>query len=146
MRNPKVFAKIDKQVNEEQKYQVTCKCGTKTVMVKADKTICRGCHHWIYRTPQIEFREKVKERLKKMNNDLLAEKYHNELEQKYFYELEKIDREKYNKLLDEYEKLRYEYEDLKAGHECFIEKIKEYVRQDKASDLAEFLVSEGIKL
>ena len=57
---------MDKIINEEHKFQVKCKCGTKTVMVNADKTICRGCGHWLYRNKQIEFRERLKE---KMNNE-----------------------------------------------------------------------------
>jgi len=50
-----------KKIEEERnKYKVQCKCGTKTIIVNTDRTICRGCGHWVYRTKQIEFKEKMK--------------------------------------------------------------------------------------
>lgn len=47
-------------------YQVKCKCGTKTIMTDTDKTICRGCNHWIYRTKRAEFKNELKENLCKI--------------------------------------------------------------------------------
>lgn len=44
-------------------YQVQCKCGTKTIMTNADKTICRGCGHWVYKNKKAEFKNKLKENL-----------------------------------------------------------------------------------
>ena len=64
MRSKRAFYKMNKICDEEQKYQVTCKCGTKTVMVWADRALCRGCNHWVYRNKKIEFMEKMKEELK----------------------------------------------------------------------------------
>lgn len=81
-----------------------------------------------------------------MNNDLLAERYHNELEQKYYYDLEKIDREEYDLVIDKYKKLEKKYEDLKAGRDYLIENIKEYVKNNDIGGMAEFLQSEDIKL
>lgn len=81
-----------------------------------------------------------------MDNDLLAERYHNELERKYYNDLEKIDREKYDLLLDKYKRLERKYEDLKAGRDFLIENIKDYVRNNDIGKLAEFLESEGICL
>lgn len=81
-----------------------------------------------------------------MNNDLLAERYHNELEHKYYYGLEKIDREEFDLLLDKYKKLERKYEDLRAGRDFLIENIKDYVRKNNIVQLAEFLESEGICL
>lgn len=49
------------------KYKVVCSCGTKTVMVNADRTICRGCGHWLYRNKQIEFKYKMKDLISKGN-------------------------------------------------------------------------------
>lgn len=46
--------------NERSKHKVQCKCGTKTIMTDADRTICRGCGHWIYRNKKLEFKEKMK--------------------------------------------------------------------------------------
>ena len=59
--------KYQKIANEESKYKIQCSCGTKTVMIEADRTICRGCGHWIYRNKQIEFKYKLKGRLKCLN-------------------------------------------------------------------------------
>lgn len=64
MRYVKAFYEEDRLAEEKNKYKVKCKCGTKTVMTNADRTICRGCGHWLYRTKEIEFREKMKEKLR----------------------------------------------------------------------------------
>lgn len=64
MKYIKDFYKEDKIAEEKNKYKVLCNCGTKTVMATVDKTICRGCGHWIYRTKEIEFRERIKELMK----------------------------------------------------------------------------------
>ena len=64
MRHSKAFYIEDKIAEEQQKYKVQCECGTKTVMATVDKTICRGCGHWVYRNKGIEFREKMKEKLR----------------------------------------------------------------------------------
>lgn len=81
-----------------------------------------------------------------MDNDRLAEIYHNDLENRYISSLEKVDSDEYYELIDKYKKMQKRYKDLKAGYENFIENIKEYVRKDNMHDLAEFLVSEGICL
>ena len=81
-----------------------------------------------------------------MNNDLLAERYHNELEQKYYGDLEKIDRETYDELVDDYKKLEQKYESLKAGHEYFLDDIKKYLKNDNIGGLVEYLKSEGLNL
>ena len=57
--------KFSKREDIIAKYKVTCKCGTKTIMVKADRTECRGCHHWVYRTPEIEFKYKTLESMRR---------------------------------------------------------------------------------
>lgn len=54
------YKNIHKLEDELNKHKVQCTCGTKTVMIDADRTICRGCGHWIYKTKKIEFREKLK--------------------------------------------------------------------------------------
>ena len=46
-------------------YQVTCKCDTKTVIMAADRTICRGCNHWIYKDKKTEFKYKTLETIHK---------------------------------------------------------------------------------
>ena len=57
------YDELEKIASEKDKYKVVCRCGTKTVLIKADKTICRNCGHWVYRTKEIEFKEKLKEKL-----------------------------------------------------------------------------------
>ena len=59
------YRETRKLEEELSKYKIQCKCGTKTVMTDADRTICRGCGHWIYRTKQIEFKEKMKNELRR---------------------------------------------------------------------------------
>lgn len=64
MKHIKAFYNEEKIANDKNQYKVLCKCGTKTVIPTADRTICRGCGHWVYRTKEIEFREKMKEKLR----------------------------------------------------------------------------------
>ena len=58
--------KYEIREDERAKYKVVCKCGTKTVMVDADRTICRGCQHWLYRTPEIEFKYRTLEKMRRL--------------------------------------------------------------------------------
>lgn len=56
--------------NDKSKYKVKCKCGCSTVMTKTtDRCICRWCQHWLYRTPAIEFKYKLKEKLWEGKNE-----------------------------------------------------------------------------
>lgn len=59
------YKELKKLEEERNKYKVTCKCGTKTIMVDADKTICRGCGNYIYRNKKIEFKEKLNNELRR---------------------------------------------------------------------------------
>lgn len=55
---------------ELSKFTVRCKCSHTMVMAKADRTICSHCGNWVYRTPEIEFKYKMKESLiKEVKND-----------------------------------------------------------------------------
>lgn len=56
------FSKLEDGRN---KHKVQCKCGTKTVLVDTDMTICRGCHNYVFKNKKIEFEFRVKERLMK---------------------------------------------------------------------------------
>lgn len=44
---------------------VKCKCGH-TMFFTEDKTLCTWCGHWIYKTPEIEFKEKLKSTIKRL--------------------------------------------------------------------------------
>lgn len=54
-----------KKFNELLKYRVKCKCSHSIIMVNADRTICSFCGRWVYRTPQLKFKYKIKEFLNK---------------------------------------------------------------------------------
>lgn len=58
------FNEIKQLENTLAEYKITCKCGTKTVMSsKTDRCICRGCKCWLYRTKELEFRYRLKEKM-----------------------------------------------------------------------------------
>lgn len=41
-----------------------CKCGHSIIMPKyLDKRLCDWCGHWVYRTKEIEFKEKLKSQM-----------------------------------------------------------------------------------
>jgi hypothetical protein len=44
--------------------RVKCQCSHIIIMAKIDRTICSHCKRWVYRTPAIEFKYKMKEKLK----------------------------------------------------------------------------------
>jgi rRNA maturation endonuclease Nob1 len=59
-----------RRLNDIIKYRVKCECSHSIIMSKADRTICSYCGRWVYRTPQIKFKYKIKESLiKEAKND-----------------------------------------------------------------------------
>ena len=58
------FKKDDEMFKNLSKYRVVCKCSHTVTMARADRIICNHCGNWIYRTPQIEFRYKMLEKIK----------------------------------------------------------------------------------
>ena len=53
-----------KRFDEMNKLKVKCKCGHSEIIIKSvDRKICSWCKHWVYRTPQIEFKYKIKEKM-----------------------------------------------------------------------------------
>ena len=62
----RTYKEIEKYHRIMTENQIKCKCGKKTnIRAQLDRVICDECGHWIYRTPQLEFKYKLKERLKK---------------------------------------------------------------------------------
>lgn len=60
------FEKISNMYAE---VKVQCKCGHKNVFPYwIDRKVCTWCGYYVYRTPQIEFREKLLKALKKYEN------------------------------------------------------------------------------
>lgn len=57
---------FNKMMHEYEKVKVKCKhCGHKVVIpVWVDKQLCTWCKYYVYRTPQIEFKEKMKQLIK----------------------------------------------------------------------------------
>ena len=49
-------------------YKVKCKCGH-SILMNRDKKICNYCGRLVYRTKQIEFKEKLKGELRKWKKD-----------------------------------------------------------------------------
>lgn len=61
------FNEFDKLEECRDRFKVQCKCGTKTILTnKTDRTICRGCHNWIFRTPELEFKYRIKEKVNEL--------------------------------------------------------------------------------
>ena len=61
--------KVSKSWKEETKIfdsltkcRVKCKCGHSVILTNVDRAICSWCGHYVYKTPQIEFKYKLKER------------------------------------------------------------------------------------
>lgn len=64
------YEEDSKLFDQRAKYTVKCKCSHTTVMAKTDRTICSYCGKWLYRTPEIEFKYRMKESLiKEAKND-----------------------------------------------------------------------------
>ena len=61
------FGDIEKIASAKKQFILKCKCGHSITMINAERTICSHCGKWCYRTPQIEFRYKMKEKLIKEN-------------------------------------------------------------------------------
>ena len=56
-----------RRVDELNKVKITCKCGRKVVVpVFIDKQLCSWCGNYVYRNKQVEFKEKMKQRLKEV--------------------------------------------------------------------------------
>lgn len=51
--------------NNRNKHKVTCSCGTKTILYNVDRKICRGCHHYVFKNKEAEFKFRLKEKMMK---------------------------------------------------------------------------------
>lgn len=64
------FQEDTKRFNSLSEYMVKCDCSHTVAMVSKDRIICHHCGKWIYRTPQIKFKYKMKEQMiKEERND-----------------------------------------------------------------------------
>lgn len=63
------FKEDTKRLNELWKHNVRCKCSHAFVLMKKDRALCSHCGRWVYRTPEIEFKYKLQEKMKGKNNE-----------------------------------------------------------------------------
>lgn len=54
---------IIKLEDERANFKVKCKCGHTMSMINAERTICSHCNHWVFRTPELEFKYRLRERM-----------------------------------------------------------------------------------
>lgn len=45
-------------------YRVKCNCSHTMIIIQNDRVICSYCGKWVYRTPEIEFKYKLREKMK----------------------------------------------------------------------------------
>lgn len=57
------FKEDTKRLNELWEKNVRCKCSHTFPLVKKDRAICSHCGNWVYRTPELEFKYKLKEKM-----------------------------------------------------------------------------------
>lgn len=58
------FKEIEKYYSILTDNKVKCKCGKSIAFSsRVDRIICDWCGHWCYKTPQLEFKYKLKERM-----------------------------------------------------------------------------------
>ena len=69
MKKESSFMKEWEDFKKISKYRVKCKCSHTVILISRDRAICTHCGNWIYKTPQIEFRYKLQEQLKKEKED-----------------------------------------------------------------------------
>ena len=62
-----IFAEDDRMFEEYSKHKVRCKhCGhNSTIPVYVDKRICSWCGNYVFRTPEIEFKFRLDQEIKK---------------------------------------------------------------------------------
>lgn len=57
------FKEDTKRLNELWSHKVKCKCSHTFVLIKKDRALCSHCGNWVYRTPELEFKYKLKEKM-----------------------------------------------------------------------------------
>lgn len=55
------FEEESRLFNQIVENSVKCKCSHSVTIMKADRKICSHCGNWVYRTPMLEFKYKLKE-------------------------------------------------------------------------------------
>lgn len=58
--------RYQKITNELDKVKIRCSCGHRVVVpLKIGKVLCSWCGHYVYRDKQLEFKEKILEKMKR---------------------------------------------------------------------------------
>ena len=63
------FKEDTKRLNELFKNKVKCKCSHTFVLTVKDRALCSHCGNWVYRTPELEFKYKLQEKIEKEKNE-----------------------------------------------------------------------------
>ena len=63
------FKEDTRRLNNLWGQNVRCKCSHTFVLGKKDRAICSHCGNWVYRTPELEFKYKLKEKIKGGQNE-----------------------------------------------------------------------------
>lgn len=68
-RNSKQFKEDTKKLESVCQNTIKCKCGCSNVFsFQTERQICRWCGNYVYRTPELEFKYKVKSELYKIES------------------------------------------------------------------------------
>lgn len=59
------FKEESRLFRELSKFRVRCKCSHSVYIGRMDRMMCSHCGEWVYRTPELQFKYKMKEVLKK---------------------------------------------------------------------------------
>ena len=63
----KRYKEDSKRLNSITENTIKCKCGCSiTFCVQTDRVICNWCGNYVYRTPELEFKYKIKNELDKI--------------------------------------------------------------------------------
>ena len=63
--NSKSYKDQKKLDDEMVNFKVKCQCGHTNTLTFCDKKICSYCGKYVFKTPQIEFEYRLKEKMKK---------------------------------------------------------------------------------
>lgn len=62
--NKMSFKDDTKRFKEIDKYKVRCKCSHTFIISRVDRALCSHCGNWVYKTPELEFKYKLQEKIK----------------------------------------------------------------------------------
>lgn len=63
------FKEDTKRLNNYWKNKVKCKCSHTFVLGNQDRGLCSHCGNWVYKSPELEFKYKLQEKIEKEKNE-----------------------------------------------------------------------------